>query len=111
LTDESSLPISPRTLSVLRAALEESPLIVELRLGQRTEPERLFFYRYELLLDYLHRIARPGDTLTAWRFDATCTVDNAVVRASALQEAKAADIEGEERLRRVQAAPRRVDHD
>jgi hypothetical protein len=85
MTDESSLPISPRTLARLRAALAESPVIVELRLGEQAEPERLFFYHYELLVDYLHRIARPGDTITAWRFDATCTSDNAVVRASALR--------------------------
>ena len=89
MTDESAqsaLPISPRTLAALRAALEQSPVIVELRLGEHAEPERLFFYRYELLLDYLRRVARPGDSLTAWRFDMTCTVDNAVVRASPLNE-------------------------
>jgi hypothetical protein len=69
-------------------------VIVELKLGQRAEPERLFFYRYELLVDYLRRIARPGDTLTAWRFDAACTAHNTVICASVLHEA--ADSEGEE---------------
>jgi hypothetical protein len=93
MTDESSLPISPRTLARLRAALAESPVIVELKLGDGTEPERLFFYHYELLVDYLHRIARPGDTITAWRFDATCTSDNAVVRARALRATVDSDSE------------------
>ena len=84
MIDESNVPIDRRTLAELRAALAESPIIVELRLGDSTEPERLFFYRYDLLLDYLQRIARPGDTLTAWRFDVACTADRAVVRTSRL---------------------------
>lgn len=84
MIDESTIPIDRRTLAVLRAALDESPIIVELQLGTSNEPERLFFYRYDLLLDYLHRIARPGDRLTAWRFDIACTADRAVVRTSQL---------------------------
>jgi hypothetical protein len=83
--DESGIPLDRGALATLRAALDESPLIVELRLGHSDEPERLFFYRYDLLLDYLHRVARPGDTLTAWRFDAACVADTAVVRASQLR--------------------------
>jgi hypothetical protein len=85
MIDESSIPLDPRTLAALRAALGESPLIVELHIGHHDEPERLFFYRYDLLVDYLARIARPGDTLTAWRFDAACTDDKAFIRATALQ--------------------------
>ena len=91
--EESALPIGPGTLAALAAALQESPLIVELKLGQRDEPERLFFYRYELLVDYLRRIARPGDTLAAWRFDSVCTDDNAIIRGCALERVDAADSE------------------
>lgn len=85
MIDESTIPLDSRTLATLRAALDESPIIVELRLGQHDEPERLFFYRYELLIDYLRRVARAGDTLAAWRFDVVCTVDRALVRAAALR--------------------------
>lgn len=82
MTERASLPIRPRALAKLRTALAESPLIVELRIGNSVEPERLVFYRYDLLVDYLQRIARPGDTITAWRFDVACTADNALLRAS-----------------------------
>lgn len=82
MTERASLPMRPRALAKLRTALAESPLIVELRIGNSVEPERLVFYRYDLLVDYLQRIARPGDTITAWRFDVACTADNALLRAS-----------------------------
>lgn len=82
MTERASLPMRPRALAKLRTALAESPLIVELRIGNSAEPERLVFYRYDLLVDYLQRIARPGDTITAWRFDVACRADNALLRAS-----------------------------
>ena len=86
MTDESSLPIDRRTLASLRAALEDTPVIVEVRFGERTDPpERLVFYRYELLIDYLRMLARPGDRIAAWRFDEACREENALVRPSVLR--------------------------
>ena len=85
MTSKSSLPIDPRTLAGLREALETTPVIVELTFGQRADPpERLVFYRYELLVDYLRMLARPGDRLAAWRFDEACRADNALVPSSVL---------------------------
>ena len=85
MRDESALPIARPTLAALRAALAESPVIVELKIGERADPpERLVFHRYELLLDYLGMVARPGDVLVAWRFDAACREDNVLVQAHAI---------------------------
>jgi hypothetical protein len=69
-----------RSLSVLRTAIERSPLIVELRLTQSPhEPERLVFNRFERLVDFLDRVARPGDQVRAWAFDDVCRADGALV--------------------------------
>ena len=77
---DSHDPLDGRTLSLLRDAIEQSPLIVELRLPHSPhEPERMVFNRFERLVDFLDRVARPGDQLRAWRFDDVCRRDNAVI--------------------------------
>ena len=73
-----------RALHRLRDTLLESPVIVELRFaGSPSAPERLVFDRYATFMDYLERLARPGDTIAVWRYDAECRPDNALVRSNA----------------------------
>ncbi len=88
MSTDTSLPIARESLTALRLALEESPLIVELQLGASGHvPERLVFHRYDMLIDYLRMVARAGDTLSAWRFDESCRHDNALVRGRPLADA------------------------
>jgi hypothetical protein len=74
--------LDPTALDALEHALAESPVIVELRLpGSPHPPERLIFNRFDALVDYVARVARPGDTLRAWRFDTACRDENLLAAA------------------------------
>ena len=69
--------LSPENLTALRAALEQTPLIVEHRLyyGGRS-PERRIFEDREDLEAYLGAHTTPGDDVWVWRFDELCRNDN-----------------------------------
>ena len=79
--DDQSPPFDDTVLAALRPVFEAaSPVIVELRLGHGEQlPERQIFHRYEMLVAYLRMVARPGDTIAAWRFDEVCRETNALV--------------------------------
>jgi hypothetical protein len=71
----------PRDAELLRDAARESPVIVEIRFaGTAHPPERIVFNHYAMLTDYLARVARPGDTITVWRYKDACRSDNVLVR-------------------------------
>jgi hypothetical protein len=70
------------SLQRLREALEESPVIVELRFpGSPHPPERMVFNDYAMLIDYLGLVARSGDVISVWRFDEACRPDNVLARS------------------------------
>jgi hypothetical protein len=73
--------LDAQTLTALRSALEETPLIVEHRFyrGSRS-PERRVFDDFELLDEYV-RAAPPGDSFWVWRYDSLCRDENAFVHA------------------------------
>jgi hypothetical protein len=67
------------TLALLRAALAETPLIVEhwfYRGG--SSPRRYVFEEFEELEKHVRDLARPGDAFWIWRFDKLCLDDNAL---------------------------------
>ena len=69
------------TLERLRAALSETPLVIEhwFYRGGRG-PEHLVIDDYDVLLAYLGRGWNPGDAFHVWRFDRVCRTDNELVR-------------------------------
>jgi hypothetical protein len=70
---------SEERLSLIRGALEKSPIILEhwfYRMGRR--PERKVFDDFEDFTDYLATHVQPGDALHVWRFDQVCRNDNAL---------------------------------
>ena len=68
----------------LRDTLAGSPVIVELRFpASPSTPERIVFNQYDMLADYLRRVARSGDAITIWRYNAVCRDDNALLRSEA----------------------------
>ena len=71
--------LAPATQGALRAALEETVLIVEHRhyRGGRA-PTRLFVEEWDELAAYLARETRPGDHVWVWRYDQLCRDDNAL---------------------------------
>ena len=77
------------TLAALRAALEETPLIIEhwFYRGGRA-PDRHIFDDADALEEYLRGRARPGDDVWVWRFDSLCRNDNA------LTHGKIPDVDG-----------------
>lgn len=76
-----TLPIEDGVLATWKSAIDEgSPLIVELRLASGAEPpERQVFHRYDMLVAYLHAVARQGDRISTWRYDTACRSDNMLV--------------------------------
>jgi hypothetical protein len=74
--------LAPETLAQLRAALEETPLIIEHRFyrGSRA-PDRLIFDDAEECERYLRTCTHPGDAIWIWRYDALCRSDNALANA------------------------------
>jgi hypothetical protein len=70
------------TLAALRAALNDTPLIVEHRLYRGAgAPIRLVFEDADELEAYLRERTRIGDDVWVWRFDALCRDDNALTHA------------------------------
>lgn len=68
--------LEPQRLESLRAALQETPLIVEhwyYRGG--SAPRLLTFDEFEDLKAYVEA-ARPGDAFDVWRYDRVCRRDN-----------------------------------
>ncbi len=72
--------LADSALAALRTALEQTPVIVEHRFyrGSRS-PVRLVFDDFSDLELYFRHEARPGDSITTWRYDASCRDDNALV--------------------------------
>jgi hypothetical protein len=68
--------LDPRQLEQLRAALTETPLIVEHWYYRGGRAPRLFaFDDFEELQKHL-AAARPGDAFDVWRYDRACRRDN-----------------------------------
>lgn len=73
--------LSPERLSLIRETMEVSSIIVEhwFYRGARS-PDRSVFDDYDEFENYLHKEARPGDSILIWRFDALCRDDNALAQ-------------------------------
>lgn len=73
--------LDPPVLESLRAALAETPLIVEhwFHRGGRG-PTLLAFDDFDELRTHLER-ANPGDAFDVWRYDQLCRRDNMLVSA------------------------------
>ena len=72
--------LAAETLALLRATLEETPLIIEhwfYRGG--SSPRRYVFEDFEELETHLRELGHPGDAFWVWRFDDLCRNDNALV--------------------------------
>lgn len=69
--------LDPERLQALRAAIAESPLILEhwFYRGGRS-PERRIFEEFDALEEYIRTAGHPGDAFDAWRFDLLCRADN-----------------------------------
>jgi hypothetical protein len=60
-------------LSVVRAALEETPVILEHRFYRGSQaPHRLVFDEFEALAEYLRISTRAGDAVWIWRYSDVC---------------------------------------
>ena len=72
--------LNEKALAVLRAAIEETPLIVEHRFyrGSRA-PQQLVFDEFEALEEHLRATSAPGDSIWVWRYSHVCRNDNALV--------------------------------
>jgi hypothetical protein len=69
--------LANETLVSLRAALDETPLIVEHRFYRgASAPVRLIFDDFGRLDEYLRTQTRIGDSVWVWRYDALCRDDN-----------------------------------
>ena len=74
--------LSPEYLDALRAALEDTPIIVEHRFYRGSSaPDRLIFEDFDRLETYLRTRTTPGDSIWTWRYDALCRDDNPLVHA------------------------------
>jgi len=81
--------LAEENLALLRAALEETLLIVEHWFFRgASAPDRHIFDDAEAFEAYLRTRTRPGDAIWVWRFDALCRDDNA------LTHAKVPDVDG-----------------
>ena len=69
--------LGDKTLELVRAALEETPVIVEHRFyrGSRA-PERLVFDEFDALAAYLRSKAHAGDASWMWRYSDLCLDEN-----------------------------------
>jgi hypothetical protein len=72
--------LNGEAMAAVRAALEETPVIVEHRFyrGSRA-PERLVFDDIEAFEKHVHLNTGAGDSIWVWRFSDLCRDDNAVV--------------------------------
>jgi hypothetical protein len=72
--------LSPEHLEQLRAALEDTPVIVEHWFYRGSSaPDRHVFDDFEKLEAYLRTRTTPGDDIWAGRFDTLCRNENSLV--------------------------------
>ena len=77
--DRSNI-LSESSLSAVKSALEQEPVIVEHKLYRRSSaPKRQVFDEYDDFVEYLDKEALPGDVILVWPFSQLCRADNAIV--------------------------------
>jgi hypothetical protein len=74
-------------LETLRAALEETAVIVEHWFYRGSSgPDRFVTESFDDLVEYLRHKTRPGDSIWCWRYDQLCRDDNSLTHAKVPDE-------------------------